>query len=63
MKFHKCDKGGAENFMSSFINDKYDSVAVVRVFILKKVQKGTRLKELNVPIADNFYSSPSHYLF
>lgn len=36
------------------MNIKYDNVSGVRVSILRKIQVSTRLKELEVPIAEEY---------
>lgn len=43
-----------ENPMSSFMNAKYDNMGEVRIFIQRNIQISTRLKELEVLIANEF---------
>lgn len=40
--------------MSSFMNTKRDNADEVQDFILRKIQDSARLKELEVPIVDEF---------
>lgn len=53
-KSYNINKVEIEIPMSSFMKTKDDNVSGIRDFILRKIQATTRLKELEVPIVDEF---------
>lgn len=54
--FHKVEIG---SLISKFTNARYTNVGGVINYILRIIQMAMRLKELNVPVADDF---PVHHV-
>lgn len=53
-KFQESDKADITSFLNSFSKSWYDNIGGVKSYILKIDQFVTRLREVNIPLIDNF---------